>query len=1034
MAIKIALFSINEGVDCTKIAMQMANYFTGENEYKTAVVESGIKQKYKEFYITREDGIYELNGVCYIPCKTAYDENDYSIIIKDFGCVSALFSFTESFDKIYLCEKSNPSGIFEMSDFLTEQNISCDIMLFDASKEDLSVYKSYGYTCINMSYINNNICSYETSLLLSFLLRKNGKNPPEYKKDKEYPDFVYKKDMITPKKKKLSVFKKITKKSNAEEAQTEKESQAESETFENEVKKEQEEKEENTHPIIKTTPFYETNYINVPPPKPLEISKEEEKRQIAVEKEIALLQKQKIAEKEVRKAKEEEYEKRLREKEAEIEKLKENKEEKDRLEKEIALLREQRQEEEENSRKQEEEYKNRLREKEAEIEELKEKSVKEAEAKRTELEREIALLQEQRQREEENSKKQKEAYKNLLKEKEVEIEELKEKSVKEAEIKKTELEKEIVLLQEERREKEENSRKQKEEYKNRLREKEAEIEELKEKNAKEVEVKKTELEKEIALLQEQKQREEENSRKQKEEYKSRLREKETEIEKLKEKNAKEIESKRTELEKEISLLQEQKQKEEENSRKREAEYEKHLKEKEDEIRRLRQEKGWEKTKQKEHDKQNLIYKQELEEKKREIDRLKRQAEEQQKETDKDKEESFKKELRKKQAEIKKLGYQSTHDALTDVKNRAAFNEDIKNANNYTLIAFDVNDLKLANDHYGHEKGDLLLTEITKELCKIFDKESIYRTGGDEFIVLLKDFVNKEEAFSKTAKIDEMLDIKTKHSKDIKYQVAWGVAFSFEGEKEHVINLADERMYDNKRKKKSSCESAVKKEKEVIVTQPLSLKQEALKREVKRESPKGVFSKILSSLPLGNTKNALPFIGHLSIFVTSLRHSCGTSYISGSLASALTDIYNHDVWIDHKAGDILPDNIMVKEVITDEDRFLAYKNGIIVYDKGLYKDLDKDIKNEMLRCDVNIMVATADEVDLKNLSAFIKKEGENANRWLFVFNHVQPNQKSMLETAMRNYNHLIIPSHDYSEVPANIRNSWKDAICYCLNTM
>ncbi|MDE5855152.1 MAG: GGDEF domain-containing protein, partial [Ruminococcus sp.] len=51
---------------------------------------------------------------------------------------------------------------------------------------------------------------------------------------------------------------------------------------------------------------------------------------------------------------------------------------------------------------------------------------------------------------------------------------------------------------------------------------------------------------------------------------------------------------------------------------------------------------------------------------------------------------------------------------------------------------DVNFLKYINDNYGHEMGDKAIIRCAEVLLKVVSKKGkVYRTGGDEFICIVK---------------------------------------------------------------------------------------------------------------------------------------------------------------------------------------------------------------------------------------------------------------------------------------------------------
>ncbi|MEI6602393.1 MAG: HD domain-containing phosphohydrolase [Clostridia bacterium] len=90
----------------------------------------------------------------------------------------------------------------------------------------------------------------------------------------------------------------------------------------------------------------------------------------------------------------------------------------------------------------------------------------------------------------------------------------------------------------------------------------------------------------------------------------------------------------------------------------------------------------------------------------------------------------------------KLEYLSFHDPLTGLSNRTLFDAVIKkyDAEEYlplSIIMGDVNNLKLANDIFGHREGDNLLIEVANVITNsIRENDIAVRWGGDEFIILM----------------------------------------------------------------------------------------------------------------------------------------------------------------------------------------------------------------------------------------------------------------------------------------------------------
>ena len=86
-----------------------------------------------------------------------------------------------------------------------------------------------------------------------------------------------------------------------------------------------------------------------------------------------------------------------------------------------------------------------------------------------------------------------------------------------------------------------------------------------------------------------------------------------------------------------------------------------------------------------------------------------------------------------------LVFDSTHDALTGMKNRLALRKDFSNyiGKNLYVVMADVDRFKQYNDWYGHEVGDRVLAGIGKLTLELFGYDSVYRYGGDEFLIILE---------------------------------------------------------------------------------------------------------------------------------------------------------------------------------------------------------------------------------------------------------------------------------------------------------
>lgn len=164
--------------------------------------------------------------------------------------------------------------------------------------------------------------------------------------------------------------------------------------------------------------------------------------------------------------------------------------------------------------------------------------------------------------------------------------------------------------------------------------------------------------------------------------------------------------------------------------------------------------------------------------------------------------------------INKINKQAYTDAATNVGNKAAYQDAVqridkmsrRNDGDYAVLVMDINYLKMYNDKYGHEFGDMLISDASTIIKKVFGNYNIYRIGGDEFAVLInapkdglceklvKEFRTEQELFNRNAKHYEL---------GVRIAIGYAVNSADDNDYADVFKRADKQMYIDKQEIKKT---------------------------------------------------------------------------------------------------------------------------------------------------------------------------------------------------------------------------------------
>lgn len=137
---------------------------------------------------------------------------------------------------------------------------------------------------------------------------------------------------------------------------------------------------------------------------------------------------------------------------------------------------------------------------------------------------------------------------------------------------------------------------------------------------------------------------------------------------------------------------------------------------------------------------------------------------------------------------------SMYDQLTGVMNRSGLQHVLTNQYRdkaLAVIAVDVNGLKYVNDTFGHEAGDKLIVEAAGCLSAIFGGNRVFRTGGDEFVIIQQDHT-EEKCIADIKRLRE-------HMKEHGVSAAIGYSYKecFSTGFAEMQAIADKNMYEDK---------------------------------------------------------------------------------------------------------------------------------------------------------------------------------------------------------------------------------------------
>ena len=159
----------------------------------------------------------------------------------------------------------------------------------------------------------------------------------------------------------------------------------------------------------------------------------------------------------------------------------------------------------------------------------------------------------------------------------------------------------------------------------------------------------------------------------------------------------------------------------------------------------------------------------------------------------------------------KMAHLAQHDYLTNLPNRVLLNDRIAQAialanrhqTQIAILFLDLDNFKHINDSLGHATGDKILQSVTKRLKNcVRESDTVSRQGGDEFVILLAENKNSNDAAVSAQKIlDELKAAHTVDRNQLHITTSIGISlYPADGlDAETLLKSADTAMYYAKEK-------------------------------------------------------------------------------------------------------------------------------------------------------------------------------------------------------------------------------------------
>lgn len=157
-----------------------------------------------------------------------------------------------------------------------------------------------------------------------------------------------------------------------------------------------------------------------------------------------------------------------------------------------------------------------------------------------------------------------------------------------------------------------------------------------------------------------------------------------------------------------------------------------------------------------------------------------------------------------------LAWAATHDALTGLGNRVAFERQVETTiqhsqpdkGRFAVLYLDANRFKRVNDNYGHDAGDVVLQAVAERLSQcIRQADKAFRVGGDEFAIILAPPTSVQDVEAIIARLADGMTaaiiLPDGRSTSMTLSIGYAVHPDHGATLDELVKAADRNMYRDK---------------------------------------------------------------------------------------------------------------------------------------------------------------------------------------------------------------------------------------------